>query len=120
VAKKEKFLDQKEFSSKIYESFSKENNKIKILDLEPSLNIYDGELASNTFGEEKEALIVLEDYTALTIKNIKSINSINLLSDLVGSNLDSVYLYNRSVEKKSDELLKTIGNGGFNYFDSIW
>ena len=118
VAKKEKFLDQKEFSQKIYESFGKENNKIKILDLESSLNIYDGELASSTFGEEKEALIVLEDYTALTIKNIKSINSINLLPDLVGSNLDSIYSYNRSVEKKSDKLLKTISNGGFNYFNS--
>lgn len=117
VVRKNKLSDGNAGNLIPYESFTNNISSIKILDLERSLDIYDGTIVDNTYGEEKEALFVYDNYTAYTKHNISSIYTINKSKDIFGKNLSYIDGESRELESDSSSLTLSALEYGKNYFD---
>ena len=103
----------------VYDSLTNDTEKIKILDLEDSLTIWDGEtLAADLDGNKKIVAQLLEDYTVVVPYNIKKINTINLYENLTGSGLDEELQANRSAEVSAQILNTSVRSGGKNLYDN--
>lgn len=118
ISKRKKISEDKNQSQVVYNSIFSKQDSIKILDFETTYQYYSGDTILDSNAEYQETFMVMPDYTVYTTYDISSISAINTLTDLFGSNLNSIYPYNRLIEKTAQELITSVVDGGFNYFDS--
>jgi len=102
----------------VYGQVTNDNDSITALDLENTLNVYDGETkAIDSSGDRQLICTVLDDYTVVVPHDINSINGIFNLNDLTGVDLKSSSEANRVEEFSSSSLVSEVKNGGRNLYD---
>lgn len=104
-------------TDKKYENVVIDPYGIKVLNMDNSIEIYDGTIIDSTYNNERESLFVYGDYTAYTKYNISSISSINDVEDIFGKDLNSSSAEYRKLESNSDALNRVISDSGKNYYD---
>ena len=104
-------------TDKKYENVVIDPYGIKVLNMDNSVEIYDGTIIDSTYNNEKESLFVYGDYTAYTKYSVSSISSVNDVEDIFGKNLNGSSAEYRKLESNADVLNKIISDSGKNYYD---
>lgn len=117
VAKKKNSPDPLSEAEIIYE-FVNDQSSITPINLENTLEVYDGETKSTDVNGDRQLICtILEDYTAVVSHDINSINGIYQISDLTGSDLQSSNPDLRREDFSPFELNMSSRLGGRNLFE---
>lgn len=101
-----------------YSSTKFTDSHIKILDLEDTIEIYDGSTIIDDDGQDIETLVVDEAYRVTVSNKVSSIRFISELKDLTGKDLDSSSASERYADSDSVALLQPKSSGGKNLYIS--
>jgi hypothetical protein len=102
----------------IYDDLINDTEIIKLLDLESTISLWDGETeAGDLDGDFQTVFEILDDYTVVLPYDISAILTINKVTDLTGTGLSSSIEANREPEASVSSLLSTLEGGGKNIYD---